>query len=144
MKIGQTKLSILVTFMCICVKHQKTYCWPTRKKIRQLLKQYHQVDVSVSTIDTHLRELRQEGLIKSFKRTGRNPDGTMFNLPSNRQLTKKSVFLLCRNCVRVAKWLIDWVISGVCPGWSKKRSNGPKPQASYVPVRLRDHTVSQI
>lgn len=120
MKIGQSKLALMTTILAICVKHQKTYCWPTRKKLKILLKKYYQVDISLRAIDHHLKDLRDFGFIKSFKRTGRNKDGTMFNLPSNRQLSKKGVFYLVRSCVKVARWLIDWAKSGVCPVWAKK------------------------
>ena len=113
MRIGQTKIAILSIFVHLISVNGKTYCWPTRKKILFLLKKIHKTEISYSTLDKHLRDLCNINLIVSFKRTGRNPDGTMFNLPSNRQVTRKCLFFLKTLGFNIAGYLFIWAKKGI-------------------------------
>jgi len=115
MRIGQTKIAILSIFVHLISINNKTYCWPTRKKILKLLKKIHKTEISLSTLDKHLRDLCNVNLIVSFKNTGRNTDGTMFNLPSNRQVTRKCLFFLKTLGFRIANYLFIWAKDKIIP-----------------------------
>ena len=115
MRIGQTKIAILSIFVHLISINNKTYCWPTRKKILKLLKKIHKTEISLSTLDKHLRDLCNVNLIVSFKNTGRNTDGTMFNLPSNRQVTRKCLFFLKTLGFRIANYLFIWAKERIIP-----------------------------
>lgn len=115
MRIGQSKIAILSIFIHLISVNGKTYCWPTRKKILFLLKKIHKIEIAPRTLDHHLRDLCNINLIVSFKRTGRNPDGTMFNLPSNRQVTRKCLFFLKTLGFRIANYLFIWAKEKIIP-----------------------------
>ena len=115
MRIGQTKIAILSIFVYLISVNSKTYCWPTRKKILLLLKKIHKIEISLSTLDKHLKDLCNINLIISFKNTGRNADGTMFNLPSNRQLTRKCLFFLKTFGIKIANYLFIWAKDKILP-----------------------------
>ena len=136
MKIGKSKIVVMITILKICEKHHKTYCWPTRKKIQDIMKKIHKIDISLRAIDYHLQHLRDLKYIKSFKRSGTRPNGTHYNLPSNRQLTKKGVYFLLSLCVKVSDWIKAWIESGICPKYAQRHQNSSRPQSNYIPKRI--------
>ena len=105
MQIQRSKITILIIILKLIEKHRRSYCWPTRKTIQSLLLKYHSIDISIFCIDKHLRDLTDLKYIKSFRRYGRREDGTCFNKPSNRQLTKTGLAFLFKLGIRVSLWL---------------------------------------
>ncbi|HEA65813.1 hypothetical protein LCGC14_0823750 [marine sediment metagenome] len=109
MKIQRSKISVLIVIFKLIEKYHRSYCWPTRLRIKKLLLKYHDIDISIYAIDKHLKSLNDFNLIKSFRRFGQRDDGTLFLKPSNRQLTKKGVAFLISLGVKISKWLLDFV-----------------------------------
>lgn len=109
MKLRTTKLSILCIFNELMIRYKKTYCWPSRKKILDILDMVYGIKITLSCLDQHLGELMQSGYIKSYRNYGRNSDGTIFYLPSNRQLTVKAIWLLMKFRIKMAAKLLSWV-----------------------------------
>lgn len=91
-----TKQAILLTFFDLIVYYKRTYCWPTRKTIQEIVKQKTTRSLSLSWIDDCLGWLKQDKYIKSYRNYGRRPDGTVYNKPSNRQLSRKALAALTK------------------------------------------------
>jgi len=105
MVILTTKHTILLTFHTIMSHHKKTYCWPTRAKIQELIHKKNGKLLSLSWIDDCLGWLKQNKYIKSYRNYGRYSDGTVFNKASNRQITFKGLNALTSGGLRVARFL---------------------------------------
>lgn len=121
MNIRYTKIQILQIFSSLIFHYQRTYCWPTRKKILILLKKRYKRIISLSCLDQHLADLNAGLYIKSYKRTGKNADGTLYNLPSNRQLTWKAIALLMSIGIKIPRWLFVWIKTGKAPAFKNRR-----------------------
>lgn len=115
MRPGASKTAIISTLYHLLKSNTKTYCWPSLATIQKNLAKYYGVEISIRTIKLHLQELRDFGYIKSFRRRGKNSDGTFFNLTSNRSLTLRSLVFLKSIGVKVAKYLWNWARSGILP-----------------------------
>lgn len=100
-----TKYSILLVFHSIMAYHKKTYCWPTRAKIQELIHKKTGRLLSLSWIDDCLYWLKQNKYIKSYRNYGRYDDGTVYSKASNRQLTKKGLLALTKGGLKVARFL---------------------------------------
>ncbi len=109
MKIQRSKISIIIVIFKIMEKYKRSYCYPTRKTIQKFLSKYHDTKISLSAIDKHLKSLNDLHYIQSFRRYGQRADGTFFNKPSNRQLTKKGLAFLLSLGVHVSDWLRNFL-----------------------------------
>lgn len=66
--------------MSLQLKHGKSYCFPTQKKILQLLELYHGVIIKRRALNYHLADLVKTGLISRTRRIRKNPrGGLIFN-----------------------------------------------------------------
>lgn len=115
MRPGASKTAIISVLYHLLSNNRKTYCWPSLATIQNNIAKYHGIEISIRTIKLHLQELRDFGYIKSFQRRGKNPDGTFYNLTSNRSLTLRCMRFLKSIGVKVAHWLWKWVRSGILP-----------------------------
>ncbi len=109
MQIQRSKIAVLVVIFKLIEKHHRSYCWPTRSTIQKFLFKYHDIKISLSAIDKHLKNLNDFNYIKSFRRFGRREDGTYFLKPSNRQLTKRGLSFLIKIGVKASSWLINFI-----------------------------------
>lgn len=104
-----TKHAILLTFHDIITHHKRTYCWPTRAKIQEIICNKTGKLLSLSWIDDCLGWLKQNKYIVSYRNYGRNDDGTVYAKASNRQLTKKALTALIKSGKKVPSYL--WQVS---------------------------------
>lgn len=104
-----TKHAILLTFHDIITYHKRTYCWPTRAKIRELITKKTGKLLSLSWIDDCLGWLKQNKYIVSYRNYGRRPNGTVYAKASNRQLTRKALTALIKSGKHVPSYL--WQVS---------------------------------
>gem|GEM_PF-5722773 len=74
----------------------KSYTCLKRQTIRDRLKNYYKISISLSAIDKHLGELRKMGFIQVYQRRGRKDDGTYYNKASNRMISKRGFWFLIR------------------------------------------------
>jgi len=72
-----TKFKTMSTIARIIEKYQGNYCTASQEKLCELLGKYQGADIGTRTLRYHLRNLRATGLIKSIRRTHRNPNGTL-------------------------------------------------------------------
>lgn len=109
MKIQRSKITIVIVIFKIMEKYKRSYCYPTRKTIQEFLSKYHDIKISLSAIDKHIKSLNEMNYIKSFRRYGQRENGTFFNKPSNRQLTRKGLSFLLSLGIYVSAWLRNFL-----------------------------------
>ena len=102
------KLLLLILFYDLMSHFRKTYCWPTRTTMQKMIRKRNGRFYSLSWIDKCLCWLNESGYVLSYFRPGRRDDGTLFNRPSNRQVTFKGLQFLRKNGWRVVNWLWEW------------------------------------
>lgn len=135
MQPGGTKIAIMTSFLSMQEYSQKSYTWMKRKTIQAMLKKYHNIEISLSALDKHLADFNKMGFLKTFQRRGHNPDGTIFNLTSNRMLTRKAILYLLSLSVRISTWLFKRMFKTV--------SKAPEaPKADYQSI-LDDDSADQ-
>jgi len=67
---------LLNTIDSIQRKAGKNYCYPMQITLSSLVQKYHNVKMSLRTLNRYLRRLEDEGYITRKRRTKKNPDGT--------------------------------------------------------------------
>jgi DNA-binding transcriptional regulator YhcF (GntR family) len=78
-KINAKAFPILCNFYNLQQYFNKKYCFPSQKKIIQLIHMKYGVDVSIATLNRWLKEMEIRGLIKRKRRIKRDPVyGIMF------------------------------------------------------------------
>jgi len=130
MTVIPVRFGIMLVFYNIMVYHHKTYCWPTREKIQELLLKNLNRFYSLSWIDDCLGSLKKDKFIVSYRNWGRYDDGTVYNKASNRQLTKKALTWLRKAGVDVAKYL--W---GVAKKITKPLDPSPATREELPPTK---------
>jgi len=123
MKLGETKFEILLVIKGLCTHNIRTFCWPSRDKMLILLNKHYNKKISLSALDQHLKDLRDDKFILSHPQKGQKEDGTWYNKVSNRQLTKKGVFYLLKRGIRITQWLITWAKKRILPKAERKSYN---------------------
>lgn len=103
------------------------YCWPSQRKIMELLGNRLNMYISIATLNRYLRVLEDEGFIERTRRTradtakGRKFDSTMY------EVCKKGLQLLRNIGVRIYE-----KINGVVNGLNGKSKNGAQdPKRPY-------------
>jgi len=130
MIIVSTKYAILMAFHQIMAHHKKTYCWPTREKIQELILKKKNRLYSLSWIDDCLGWLKVNRYIVSYRNYGRYDNGTIYAKASNRQLTRKALATLRKGGLEVARWLWGTAkkINGLIDSKTATQDNIPKDQ----------------
>ena len=79
-QLRETKAAIIHILMSLQLKHGKSYCFPTQKKILSLLHDYHGIDIKRRALNYHLRDLVEAGMITRTRRIRKNlKGGLIFN-----------------------------------------------------------------
>ncbi|MBA7647187.1 hypothetical protein ES703_54957 [subsurface metagenome] len=89
-----TKVATLVTISKVIQKHSKNWCYASQNTILNLLTSFHNISIQRRMLNYHLADLRKEGLIKTWRRTHRNDNGTICLLSSATCLTMKAALFL--------------------------------------------------
>lgn len=113
-----TKISTLITLAKIIEKYKGNWSYASQKTILALLKQYHGITINLRALNYHLSDLRKLGLIRTYKRHHRNPDGTCVLLSSATALTIKG-------CAYLYAKGVDWTIKQM--RYLKSRYTPPQP-----------------
>ena len=89
-----TKVATIVTISKVIQKHSKNWCYASQNTILNLLSSFHNIGIHRRMLNYHLADLRAQGLIKTWRRTKRNEDGTLCLLSSATCLTMKGALFL--------------------------------------------------
>lgn len=99
-----TKYSILVTIGKVIEKHKGNYSYASTNTILELLNKYTKIAICKRTYYQHMRDLREEGMIMSHRRYGRQDDGKVYNKTSAVCITIKGYVQLA---LRGWKWALS-------------------------------------
>ena len=143
----KTRTAILRTLIEVQIKYTRTFSQIKLVTIRNIIFKIYKIKVSLSDISYHLTVLRKNHLINTWERYGTNPDGTHFNLPSNRSVTPKGMNYLILCGMKIAKYLYDWAFNDIKPQRYKhpedirtqRNVSFRRPRAdNSTPVRISD------
>ena len=99
-----TKYSLLVTIGKIIEKYGQNYSYASTGTILELIGTHYKIKIHRRTYYQHMKDLRDEGLIKSQRRYGRQPDGKIYNKTSAVCITIKGYVQLA---LRGWKWALS-------------------------------------
>ena len=77
------------TISSVCSKYGKAYCYPSQLTILRLVKEYHDIDISVRTLNRVLRWLEDHKYFKRTRRHRAGPDGRILFATTMYELKKK-------------------------------------------------------
>ena len=115
-----TKYSILVSIGKIIEKHGENYSYASTKTMLENLEKFTRIKIVKRTYYAHMKDLRAEGLIKSVRRYGRQPDGKIYNRTS-------AVCITIKGYVQLA-----------LRGWKWAVSMAKKLRKKFVPLKTKE------
>ncbi|MBA7610715.1 hypothetical protein ES703_17927 [subsurface metagenome] len=121
----KTETAVLNTLLKIQERYRKTYSCVKLITIRNYVKKYYGIAVSKSDISYHLGKFYGHGILRYWKRSRREVDGTYTLLASNRQITGKGISFLLKSGIKVANMLKNWAFKGIKPEIYKDVSDLP-------------------
>ena len=77
------------TISSVCSKYGKAYCYPSQLTILRLVKEYHDIDISVRTLNRVLRWLEDHKYFKRTRRHRAGPNGRILFATTMYELKKK-------------------------------------------------------
>ncbi len=95
--------AILKTYLKVAQKYKKPYCWQAQKYTLVLLAKYHQIHISLRTLNRRLRWLEDGNYIKRLQRGRRRPDGTFQPGSTLTTVLARSFWYLAREMKRTLK-----------------------------------------
>jgi len=107
-----TGIAILFCIYEIMRKNNASYCYVTRSKIQSLLNDIYKIDRCLSTISYHLTGWRKAGILYVQEQFGTKPDGTHYNIASNRWFSKAGLNFLISLGKRVFSGLFNHMFKG--------------------------------
>ena len=81
--------AVAETVSSVCSKYGKAYCYPSQLTILRLVKEYHDVDISLRTLNRVLRWLEDHKYFKRTRRHRAGPDGRILFATTMYELKKK-------------------------------------------------------
>ena len=93
--------AVAETISSICSKYGKAYCYPSQLTILRLVKEYHEIEISVRTLNRILRWLEDHGYFKRIKRHRAGPNGRILFQTTLYKL-KKKLFIRLNS---IKKWV---------------------------------------
>lgn len=97
-----TKYAILITIFMVMRRYKSFWCYSTQMHMLKLLEKYHKIVISRRQLNYHLRDLRDQGFIKTWKRHKRNEKGRICLVSSASCLSLKACVYLVRKGVSMA------------------------------------------
>jgi hypothetical protein len=126
-----SSLQLLHALYAIAAKYGKSYCYPSQKKLLELLKTHYDISISRRTLNRWLAFLEGEGYIFRTRRHTQGTDGGISFKSTLYRFGKKALRLL----KKIAYPLRKLLNSPVCHSWhnnspSKRQVNRRVPQAT--------------
>ena len=81
--------AVAETISSVCSKYGKAYCYPSQLTILRLVKEYHDIDISLRTLNRVLRWLEDHAYFKRTRRHRAGPDGRILFATTMYELKKK-------------------------------------------------------
>ena len=93
--------AVAETVSSVCSKYGKAYCYPSQLTILRLVKEYHDIDISLRTLNRVLRWLEDHGYFKRTRRHRAGPNGRILFATTMYEL-KKKLFIRLNS---IKKWV---------------------------------------
>lgn len=97
-----TKYAILLTVFFVMRRYKSFWCYSSQMHMLELLEKYHRIKISRRQLNYHLRDLRAEGHLKTWKRHKRDKFGRINLETSASCITLKGCYYLVRKGVSLA------------------------------------------
>lgn len=81
--------AVAETISSVCSRYGKAYCYPSQLTILRLVKEYHDIEISLRTLNRVLRWLEDHGYFKRTRRHRAAPNGRMLFGTTLYELKKK-------------------------------------------------------
>lgn len=92
--------AVAETISSVCSKYGKAYCYPSQLTILRLVKEYHDIDISLRTLNRVLRWLEDHRYFKRTRRHRAGPDGRIL-FATTMYALKKKLFIRLNS---IKKW----------------------------------------
>ena len=93
--------AVAETISSVCSKYGKAYCYPSQLTILRLVKEYHDIDISLRSLNRVLRWLEDHAYFKRTRRHRAGPDGRLLFGTTMYEL-KKKLFIRLNS---IKKWV---------------------------------------
>lgn len=130
-----TKYATLLTTYKVMKAHNKYWSTVTRAKLIYLLEKYHTTKIGKRALNYHLKDLRDEGLIKTYRNWGRFKDGTIYLKASSHCITVKGYRLLMVMGVREAYKRIKELTKRYLPSLDTQNDRDNHTRTQEIPPR---------
>jgi len=131
------KLDLLFCISKVIEKYGKNYSFATNALYLEHLDKFHQVKISMRTLLYHMKTLRDQGYIKSIRRYGHNPDGTIYRRSSAVCLTVKGYLRLAKQGWTWAVKMANKLGKRFIPKWKPLFCGTKKQTAAAIEERLQ-------
>jgi len=74
---GHSKKSIILALSHVMLKQGKRYCYPSQKKLCEILGKYYSNPIKRRALNYHLRHLEDKQYISRTRRIKKEPDGSL-------------------------------------------------------------------
>jgi len=108
-------VDVLIASVRIEVNSKKTWCFSYRLTLINNIFKHCGYVLSTRMYNYYQKQAVEAGLMKVWKQWGRNPDGTIYGKPSNRQITPKGLKYLWKKGFDLPKYLLDWAYHHILP-----------------------------
>jgi len=98
-------IPVLSIIQGLAKHYDKKYCYPSQKKVLQLLKNRLQIKISIATLNRYLRVIEDKGLIRRIRRLKRDPVKGMIFQSTIYIITYKGYTLLHKVGAMVWKYI---------------------------------------
>jgi len=113
-KYSHTTHQVLLVFYNSQVFHESSYTRMSLRYIREQLRDFHDITLSISGLKYQLAKIKRLKLMRFYKNDcGRRSDGTVYRKPSNRMFLIRALQYFARCQVAVVDWLWDVVTQKV-------------------------------
>ena len=126
---------ILLVFHALNTRYQKDYCWPSQRKILELLGIYRGIHKCRSTLNLWLTQITKEKYIIRRRRIRRDPQRGMVFKSTMYKITRKGYYFLIRCGVSIPQKLLD-ALTG--------KTGGPKKRDEFSSGRKKKNGVAAL
>ena len=140
---NNSKAALMITLFSCTGQGEKHYSVVSARKILELLKSYHKIEIQRRWLFQCLRDLLDAGLVKRKARYKRRPGGLIGQIPSMLTFTLKGArYLVSRRvsgALRLLKSILSFV-TGDDQRWPKAENIGPPPAPGKKKQNQRELT----
>jgi len=99
-------IPLVKTIQAVCRAHGKDYCYPSQRKLLELLERYHNISISERTLNRWLARLEAGGYLERRRRISKARGGGLRILSTLYILKAKAYRALARMVRALSSWKI--------------------------------------